>query len=122
MIPTPNLLSKTAQFLFAFDKGGAVLVPYADQQTGFNYTDSSATPGAVFHNTPRGKVAIAAAGSTVVVTNPLCDSAAKQVYVQVLGADGTAFAARVTPAAGSFTITLNAAATGVVSILYTIVA
>ena len=121
MIPTPNILSKTAQYLFAFDKGGAVLVPYADQQSGFGYTDSTATPGAVATNTARGKVRVAAAGTTLVVTNPLV-TLTSQVYIQLLGADTTAVSARVTVGAGFFTITLNAAATAATDVLYTIVA
>lgn len=76
------------------------------------YTDSSGTPGNVTNNSPRGRAAFAAAGSTVVVTSSLV-TAASSVQVQLGGADATLNSVRVTTAAGSFTVTGNAAATGI---------
>jgi hypothetical protein len=71
---------------------------------------ATGTTGAQTINKISGKVNFAAGASTLVVTNSLV-TAASIVQVQVEGTDATAFYARVTPAAGSFTITLNAAAT-----------
>jgi hypothetical protein len=76
------------------------------------YTDSSATPGNVTNNSPRGRVALAAAASTIVVTSSLV-TATSAVFTQLRAIDGAATAIRnVTTGAGSFTITFNAASTG----------
>lgn len=76
------------------------------------YTDSSGTPGNVTNNSPRGRAAFAAAGSSVVVTNSLV-TATSSVFVQQETADATLTTIlSVVPAAGSFTVTGNAAATG----------
>lgn len=73
-------------------------------------TDSSGTPGNVTNNAQHGRAAFAAAANTVVVTNSLV-AATSSVFVQVGGADATLNSVRVTCAAGSFTVTGNAAAT-----------
>lgn len=75
-------------------------------------TDISGTPGNGIANTTRGCAAFAAAGATVVVTNSKV-SATSTVLVQLGGADATLLNVRVTAAAGSFTVTGNAAATGI---------
>jgi len=76
------------------------------------------TPGAVSTTMPMGRVGIAAAGTSVVVSNPSFTAESK--FVAVLSnaaADGTAlYVTRITPAAGSVTFTLNAAATAAVAI------
>ena len=77
-----------------------------------SYTDSSGTPGNVTNNSARGRAAFAAAATTVVVTSSLV-FAASTVMVSLGGADATLTGVRVTPAAGSFTVTGNSAATGV---------
>lgn len=74
-------------------------------------TDISGTPGNGTANTTRGRAAFAAAGSTVVVTNSKV-TANSTVLVQLGGADATLTSVRVTAAAGSFTVTGLAAATG----------
>lgn len=68
------------------------------------------TTGAQTINKPAGSVNFAAAATTLVVTNSLV-STSSLVMVTVYGTDATATSARVTLASGSFTITLNAAAT-----------
>jgi hypothetical protein len=68
------------------------------------------TTGAQTINKASGKVNFAATTSTMIVTNSLVTTASI-IRVQVEGTDATAFYARVTPAAGSFVITLNATAT-----------
>lgn len=76
------------------------------------------TPGAVTTTLPGGRVGIAAAGTSVVVTNPVFTTETK--FVAVLSnaaADASAlYITRITPAAGSVTFTLNAAATAAVTI------
>ena len=84
-----------------------------------DYTNT-ATVGAVTINKAAGRVNIAAAGTSVVVTNSLV-TAASNVIVQLKTTDATAKSATVIEAAGSFTITLNAAATGQVAIGFTVI-
>ena len=76
------------------------------------------TPGAVTTNQPGGRVGIAAAGTSVVVTNPAFTAESKfSACLSNAAADGTAlYITRITPAAGSVTFTLNAAATAAVAI------
>jgi hypothetical protein len=74
------------------------------------YTDSSGTAGNVTNNSPRGRAAFAAAGTSVVVTSTLV-TATSTIQVSLGGTDATLTSVRVTPAAGSFTVTGNAAAT-----------
>src|SRR5439155_15020126 len=75
--------------------------------------DSSGTPGAATQHTTKGRVAIAAGASSVVVTNRNVNAASTVLAViSQAGADGTLTQIlRVTPGAGSFTITGNANAT-----------
>lgn len=76
------------------------------------------TAGAVTTSATSGRVGIAAAGTSVVVTNPAFNTESKFLaYLSNAAADGTAlYITRITPAAGSVTFTLNAAATAAVSI------
>lgn len=76
------------------------------------FVDSSGTPGNVTNNNPRGRVAFAAGASTVVVTSSLVT--ATSMVIPVLRSTDTAllFIDTCITAAGSFTITANAASTG----------
>jgi hypothetical protein len=76
------------------------------------------TPGAVTTFLVGGRVGIAAAGTSVVVTNPTFTTESKfSAWLSNAAADGTAlYITRITPAAGSVTFTLNAAATAAVAI------
>jgi hypothetical protein len=74
-------------------------------------TDSSGTPGNATINTLSGRAAFAAGGSTVVITNSLVTANSK-VFVQQRN-DTTLKSISVNPAAGSFTVTGNAAATAI---------
>lgn len=67
-----------------------------------DYTNT-ATVGAVTINKPSGRVRIAAAGTSVVVTNSLV-TAASHVFAVSSTADATARVTDVVPGAGSFTI------------------
>lgn len=83
-------------------------------------TDGSGTPGNVTQNVSRGRAAFAAAGSTVVVTNSQV-TANSTILVSLGGADATLTSVRVTAAAGSFTVTGNAAATGTTPFDYLVI-
>lgn len=83
--------------------GGSVVLPY---------TDNSGTPGNTTINTPRGRAAIAAAGTACVVTNSSV-TATSTVLISDKGTDSTATTMRVSSqGAGTFTVTAIAAATG----------
>lgn len=84
-----------------------------------DYTNTG-TVGAVTISKPSGRVNIAAAGTSVVVTNSLCTVNA-HVFAQVSTNDTTAYVKNVVAAAGSFTITLGAAATAQTSVDFFIV-
>lgn len=80
------------------------------------------TAGAVTTTKTMGRLGIAAAGSSVVLTNPAFTTESKFVaYLSNAAADATATAlARITPANGSVTFTLNNASTGIVAIDWTL--
>lgn len=131
-IDSPNSGSRTSFVIPAFtsiwitgnvDGGGTGAqkgwVTFGSTDPGHSYTDSSGSPGNATHATKRGRVAIAAAGTTVTVTNPLC-AATSTVLCQITTVDGTAKSCVCVPGAGSFVITLNAAATGTTKIDYVI--
>lgn len=88
-----------------------------------SFTDSSGTPGNVTNNSPRGRVAIAAAATAVTVTNSAVTATSTVLAVINQGATDTTLTQilRVQTAAGSFTITGNAAATANVVIDYVVV-
>lgn len=75
-------------------------------------TDISGTPGNGTVNTPTGRAAFAAAGSTVTITSSLV-AATSKIMVTLEGAADTTLTGivGVTPGAGSFVVTGNAAAT-----------
>lgn len=85
-------------------------------------TDSTGTPGNVTNNSALGRAAFAAAGSTVVVTSSIV-TASSEVFVQLLGAADATLTSiiGVTVAAGSFTVTGNAAATAAKSFSFMVV-
>lgn len=74
-----------------------------------DYTNT-ATVGAVTINKAAGRVRIAAAGSSVVVTNSVV-TAASHVFAMTSTNDATCSIKNVVPAAGSFTLTTTAACT-----------
>lgn len=84
-----------------------------------DYTNTG-TVGAATINKAAGRVNIAAAGTSVVVTNSLCTANA-HVMAMVSSNDATATVKNVVPAAGSFTINLSAATTAQVSVDFFIV-
>ena len=84
-----------------------------------DYTNTG-TVGAVTINKSSGRVNIAAAGTSVVVTNTFVTAASKVMAI-VSQNDATAIVKNVIPAAGSFTINLNAAATAQTSVYFFII-
>lgn len=87
-------------------------------------SNGPATAGAVTTTANSGSCAIAAAASSVVITNP--NVTAQSVIFAVISqaaADATAFyVARVVPAAGSFTIHVNANTTAITAVDWAIIA
>jgi len=83
-------------------------------------TDSAGpvTPGNVSTSMTQGRAGIAAAGTSVTITNSAFTTASKfSAFLANAAADATATdVVRVTPAAGSVTFYLNAAATAAVAI------
>lgn len=84
-----------------------------------DYTNTG-TVGAVTINKAVGRVNIAAGQLTIVVTCSFCTAAA-HVFPNLTTVDATAKSAQITPAAGSFTVTLNAACTAQVAVDFHIV-
>ena len=82
--------------------------------------DSSGTPGNQTANTPSGRCSIAAAGTTVTVTNSFV-TAASRIFAEVGTNDTTALIKNVVPGSGSFVVTLNAAATATTNINWFVV-
>lgn len=77
-----------------------------------DYVDDSANSGARTVNRSRGRNAFAAGASTVVITNSKV-TATSLVVVNLEAADGALTSVlRTAVAAGSFTVTANAASTG----------
>lgn len=81
-------------------------------------SDSTGSPGAATQNTRRGRVAIAAAAASVVVTNSLVTSSSV-ITATLQTVDGTLTQLlTVVPGSGSFTITGNAAATAATNVCW----
>lgn len=77
------------------------------------FTDISGTPGNGTSSGLRGRAAFAAAASTVTITSTQV-TAASSIFIQLEGAaDATLTRVDVTPGAGTFTVTGNAAATAI---------
>lgn len=67
-------------------------------------SDSSGTPGAATIDKPSGRFALATGAASVTITNALCTATTK-VFLSKLDNDATAKDFKVTPGAGSFTVT-----------------
>lgn len=87
-----------------------------------NYTDTTAVPGAAAVNKPAGRAKMAAGQSSVVITNSYC-TATSIINITIEGAafDATATRVQVTPGAGTFTVTFNAAATAAITFAWDII-
>lgn len=83
--------------------------------------DTSGTPGNATNNNPSGRAAFAAGASTVTITNSNVVNGTK-VFISLLNAaDATLKYVTVTPGAGAFTVTGNAAATAITTFDYFLV-
>ena len=113
-VNAPGLIGTTGTFYGNVTIGGNLGVTGATsvpQLTVSGATLTAAgTTGARTINAAAGSVRVAAGGASVVVTSSSC-TAASRVYAAVSTADSTAYVRNVVPSAGSFTITLGAAAT-----------
>ena len=112
-----NSVGSVAYNFLQFSKNGASV--YRVDSTGKNTFASTITAGGTTGNQtinkPSGTVNIAAAGTTVTVTNSLVSTSSIVVAV-VRTNDATAYIKNVVPSSGSFVITLGASATSEVSI------
>ena len=69
-----------------------------------NYTDTSATPGSVTNNSPRGKASMVAnVLSPITITNSLV-TATSSIFIIQEATDNNVYGLYVVPAAGSFTV------------------
>ena len=92
-----------------------------DGQIALLATNTAAgTTGAQTINKPSGTVNFAAAATSLVVTNALC-TMSSIVFATIRTNDSTAVIKNVVPGSGSFTITLNAAATAETSVGFLII-
>lgn len=111
--PSPNVLYEARR---QYDLDPKVANAYIAQgvATAVDVTsmDKSGSPGNTTINSPIGRAAIAAAGTACTITNPFC-KVSSVIQVQLETADATLQRVTVTPANGSFTVTGNAAATGI---------
>lgn len=72
-----------------------------------SFTDSSGTPGGATAHSQSGKCSVAAAATSIVITNALVH-ANSHIVVTVASNDSTAAVKNVVPGAGSFTVNLTA--------------
>ena len=111
--------SPASDYQIATFKLSGTSVAFVDKNGKYNAQSTvtaGGTTGNQTINKPTGTVNIAAAGSTVTVTNSTC-TANSIVYAVLRTNDATATGIKsVVPSAGSFVITLNAAATAEVSV------
>jgi hypothetical protein len=112
-----NSVGSVAYNFLDFQKNGVTL--FEVDSTGKNIFASTITAGGTTGNQtinkPSGTVNIAAAGTTVTVTNSLVSTSSIVVAV-IRTNDTTAYIKNVVPSSGSFVINLGAAATAEVSI------
>lgn len=118
----PATVAITGGIINGTSVGATTRSTVAATQVSVTATDSTATPGNVTNNSANGRAAFAAAGTSVVVTNSQV-AAGDTVHVTLLSvADATLTAiVGVTVAAGSFTVTGNAAATATKGFMFTVV-
>lgn len=83
------------------------------------YSDTTNVGGNSVINKAAGRIKMAAATTSITVTSSYC-FASSVVAVNLETADATATRFIVVPAAGSFTVTFNAASTGAVNLSFTI--
>jgi hypothetical protein len=120
--PTETATGSGIKALLDCQVGGAsrLRVESSGKTTWFATNTAAGTTGAQTINRPSGTVNFAAGATSLVVTNTLCTTASL-VFATIRTNDATAVIKNVVPAAGSFTITLNAAATAETSVGFFII-
>lgn len=117
----PDAVAITGGTISGTPIGGTARAAGAFTTLAMTRTDSSGTPGNVTNNSALGRAAFAAAGTSVVVTNSTV-TATSEVFVNLITTDATLTSCRVTAiAAGSFTVTGNAAATAAATFSFLVV-
>lgn len=117
----PDAVAITGGTINGTPIGGTTRAAGAFTTLAVTRTDSSGTPGNVTNNSALGRAAFAAAGTSVVVTNSTV-TATSDVFVNLITTDATLTSCRVTAiAAGSFTVTGNAAATAAATFSFLVV-
>lgn len=115
----PTNASEDAEFVLSSMRAGTMAEQFKLTSLGLPVFNSTVTAGGstgdVTINKATGTANIAAAGTGVTITNSLV-TANSIVYCVVRTNDGTAYIKNVVPTAGSFTVTLGAAATAEVSV------
>lgn len=112
--------SMTGDAIITLPQTTGTMIVSAGKQT-YDATNTAAgTTGAQTINKPSGTVNFAAAATSLVVTNSLCTTSSI-VFATIRTNDATATIKNVVPAAGSFTITLGAAATAETSVGFFII-
>jgi len=113
----PAAVAITGGSISATMNGGSIgqttPIPVKSSNLAAAYTDSSGTPGSVTNSSPRGRAAIPAGATSITVTSTLV-TAASAIFAQMRSSDATMIEISAVAAAGSFTVTGNSAATGVV--------
>ena len=123
--PTGAWAGKATSFAY-FDQIWRFITPLAgtrvwvqDEASDYLFT-GTAWNICTYTGAARGTVSIGAAASSLVVSNAFCTTSSL-VFAVIRTNDSTALIKNVVPAAGSFTITLNAAATAATSVGYMII-
>jgi hypothetical protein len=120
--PTETTVGSGVKAIMDLQLAGAsrLRVESSGKTTFFATNTAAGTTGAQTINRPSGTVNFAAGATSLVVTNNLCTTASL-VFATIRTNDATAVIKNVVPAAGSFTITLNAAATAETSVGFFII-
>jgi hypothetical protein len=116
----PNASSGTNVFLVQNNNPDDIHKIEANGKISYLANAISGTTGNQTINTPSGNVNFAAGATALTVTNSLCTTSSL-VFATVRTNDATAVIKNVVPAAGSFTINLEAGATGVTSVGFFII-
>ena len=116
----PNASSGTNVFLVQNNNPDDLHKIEANGKISYLANAISGTTGNQTINTPSGNVNFAGGATALTVTNSLCTTSSL-VFATIRTNDATAVIKNVVPAAGSFTINLNAAATAVTSVGFFII-
>lgn len=112
-----NTLSTSGAKLFSFQNNASEKAYISkDGSLGATFTDTSGTPGSGTANTVSGLAAFAASSSASITITDSVASASCVCIATIQTNDTTAFSAKCVPGSGSFTLTPNAATTGITKV------